>query len=367
MAPYGHLQSGSVVKVISSNIFKNYKIKLAMLTGAMVFAYVFWALNIPLPWMLGPMISTILLKLKWPDQVFFSLHLRNFFLVPLGYNIGIHITLAACQEIINQFTGIALSTFVSVGISLLLAFWTTRTTGVSLASSSIGNMPGGLTPMLLLCENVPKADINVVAILQSLRLIGTIAIVPILLSAGFGADGSSVQQRVLETEFLDVPFWQLAFIAAAGAFLGHYLHMPAEFLLGPIITTGIFSLFMAGNLPEAPNGLIAVAQIATGVYLGTCIDPFQLGKNKKLLPVAIVGVFAIVASSLVTGYFISHYFGFTVATAFLACAPGGIAEMCVTGMVLGENVAIILAYQLFRMLFLNFVMPISLKWYFTNH
>ena len=338
-----------------------------MVVSAILSAFLFNALDIPLPWMLGPMFSTIILKLKYPAEVYFSMSLRNFFLVPLGYNIGAHVTLSACQEIMNQFSGILISTLIAVSISLVLAWWTTRITGISFASSAIGNMPGGLTPMLLLCESIPKADVSVVAVLQSLRLMSTIAVVPILLSVGFGTNvDAGAARNLLEIEFMNIPAWQLAIVAVSGAVLGHYLKMPAEFLLGPIITTGAFSLYMGGNLPEAPNWLIAIAQIATGMYLGTCIDPFQIGKNKKLFPVALAGVFVIITTSLLIGYVLSLYFGFSVATAFLACAPGGIAEMCVTGMVLGENVPIILAYQLFRMLFLNFVMPVSLKWYFTK-
>jgi len=38
--------------------------------------------------------------------------------------------------------------------------------------------------------------------------------------------------------------------------------------------------------------------------------------------------------------------------------------MCLTGMSVGANVAIILTYQLFRMLFIALVIPVILKKYF---
>ena len=338
-----------------------------MAVAALLTAGLFYALNLPLPWLLGPMLSTVLLKLKYPAEVKMSLKLRNLFLIPLGYNIGANITIEACHEIVAQFAGISLSTLTSVFVCLILAWWTSRATGVSYASSAIGNMPGGLTPMLLICESIPKADINVVVVLQTIRLMATIAVVPFLLAHGFGTSGDlATVIDMIEVVKANVPAWQLVLVAVAGAVIGYIFNLPAQFLLGPIITTGIFAIYTGLPLPEVAAPLIAVAQIVTGVYLGTCIDPFQLSKNTKLLPVALVGVIVIIATSFVTGYFLSQHYGFTVATAFLGCAPGGIAEMCITGMVMGEDVTIILAYQLFRLLFLNLVMPVTLKWYFSR-
>ena len=342
-----------------------YKVRALMIICAAIGAFVFVSLNLPLPWLIGPMVSTVFLKLKYPDKVFFSLKIRNFFLIILGYNIGAHITLEACREIVDQFGAIFLANFFSIAVSLGLAWWTAKKAHISYASSAIGNMPGGLTPMLLICESIPQADINVVAVLQSFRLMATIAIVPFLLSTGV-ASGTGNVQIPLAVEFLQVPVWQLVLVATAGAVIAALLKMPAEYLLGPIISTGIFSVYLGGYLPEAPSYLLAVAQMATGLYLGTCIDPFQLGKNKALLPVCAIGSLVIIGASLLSGIVLSYFMGFSIATAFLASAPGGIAEMCVAGMVMGENVPVILSYQLFRLIILNFFMPVILKWYFTR-
>jgi membrane AbrB-like protein len=348
-------------------MFNIYLVWLMMGAGALLFALVFSQINIPLPWILGPMVSTVILKLKFPAQVFLNIRIRNLFLIPLGYNIGVFITAEAYNEVMRQFWGLLISTCASILVSVILAWWTRRETGISQASSTIGNMPGGLTPMLLLCESVPAADIGVVAVLQSMRLMITVATVPLLLAHGFGASAAPVPVvNVALPIILDVPVLQLVAIASAGAIVAHYLKVPADFFLGPIITTGVFSLYMGVHLQEIPHWLMALAQISTGIYLGTFIDPFQLSENKRLFPVCIIGAFLLISASLLIGYFLSMFLGFSVTTAFLACAPGGVAEMSLTGMILGENVPIILAYQLFRMLVLNLIVPASLKWYFTR-
>lgn len=48
-------------------------------------------------------------------------------------------------------------------------------------------------------------------------------------------------------------------------------------------------------------------------------------------------------------------------------APGGITEMCVAGLAMGANVPLILAYQLFRLLTINFASPFVINWYFKRN
>lgn len=72
----------------------------------------------------------------------------------------------------------------------------------------------------------------------------------------------------------------------------------------------------------------------------------------------------LVAVSVVVAHILSARYGFSLVTAFLAMAPGGIAEMALAGMSMGENVSIILTYQLVRVLVINIGVPPLLNWYF---
>ena len=53
--------------------------------------------------------------------------------------------------------------------------------------------------------------------------------------------------------------------------------------------------------------------------------------------------------------------------ALRSMAPGGITEMCVAGLAMGANVPLILAYQLFRLLSINFISPFLINWYFKKN
>ncbi len=73
-----------------------------------------------------------------------------------------------------------------------------------------------------------------------------------------------------------------------------------------------------------------------------------------------------IATSVGMAIFLSHTYGFSLVTAFLAMAPGGIAEMGLTGLSIDADVPQILTYQLLRLLFLNFTLPFAINWYFKK-
>ena len=64
---------------------------------------------------------------------------------------------------------------------------------------------------------------------------------------------------------------------------------------------------------------------------------------------------------------LSRYYGIPIVTAFLAMAPGGVAEMCLAGMSMGADVSLILTYQIVRMMLMNLSVPFFLRKYFDEN
>ena len=86
----------------------------------------------------------------------------------------------------------------------------------------------------------------------------------------------------------------------------------------------------------------------------------------RMIPFIFSGIVLMIGGSVGVAWSLSERYGFSLVTAFLAMAPGGIAEMCLAGMSMGEDVSIILTYQLVRLLFLNICVPLGITMYFKN-
>ena len=227
----------------------------------------------------------------------------------------------------------------------------------------MGCMPGGLTQMMLMSETDKRVDFSVVMVMQTLRLMSAIIIVPFLVVHGLGAEIKDTALPAAQTGGYTW-LWMVP-IAAIGAVVLQKLHIPTPRLLGPTLAASACSYFF-GSFQPVPDPLMTVAQISIGLYMGMLLDPARIKETARLMPFIITGILIIIAVSVAMAYYLSGIYGFSLITAFLAMAPGGIAEMCLAGMSMGENVSIILTYQLVRMLILNITVPMGLTWYFKD-
>ena len=209
---------------------------------------------------------------------------------------------------------------------------------------------------------IPKrSDMNFVVVAQTLRFTCVVVSVPFL--AMHMIDENATAVALEHGELL--PWLTMVPLVLLGRFVGKKLHLPTKQLLGPILVAAIFSTFVQ-PFESAPKLLMAVVQLNIGLYIGTKLEKNRLLKLRSTLPNLLFGNAAMIAASVAMAVFLSHTYGFSLITAFLAMAPGGIAEMCLAGLSMGADVPQILTYQLFRLLFLNFTLPFAINLYFKK-
>lgn len=323
----------------------------------------FLKMALPIPYLLGGIMAAVACKVAGPSAADWPKNWRELGLLVAGYGIGRNFTAATWEQMTHQTFGVLEATWIAIAVAVLIAWWTARHTSANLISCVMGIMPGGLTQMMLMSEEDARADANVVIVMQTLRMLGVIVLVPFLVIHGLGAQvtqGSAAAAAT--TGFHWLILVPLSFL---GAFAATKLRIPTPRLLGPILVTAAGSYFL-GALQPVPDLLMLTAQISIGLYMGMLLEPKKLAATRELLPYVLGGIVLMIGISVVVAWSLSARYGFSLVTAFLAMAPGGIAEMCLAGMSMGENVSIILTYQLVRLLFLNIFVPLAITLYFKN-
>ena len=86
----------------------------------------FFALSVPLAWMLGPLAAVVLWSQTLKKSVCWPVSLRNAALVVLGYVIGKSFTAEAARQVVAQLPVMLLVTSIILGMSLLFGFLTHR-------------------------------------------------------------------------------------------------------------------------------------------------------------------------------------------------------------------------------------------------
>lgn len=321
-------------------------------------------MHIPIPFMLGGMITAIACKtfarrvpVSWP-RVW-----RDIGLMVAGYGIGVNFSLDAWQKFLNELMGVTEATIIALGVSVIWAFVTAKLTREDLQSCIMGMLPGGMTMSLLMAEEDKRVNPNVVMVMQVIRLFGVIVSVPFLTILFLDAQviASSVAMPN-HGGFHWIIFVPLTFL---GGFIARKIHLPTPTLLGAVLATAIFSVGV-GTVQPVPGWLMAPAQLSIGLYMGMLMDADRIMKTRNVLPFVLLGTAILVAISIVVAYVLADRYGFSLVTAFLAMAPGGIAEMALAGLSMGEDVSTILAYQLVRLLAINLLVPPVLEMFFKD-
>ena len=328
---------------------------------------IFYLLNTPLPWMLGA-ISSLLLwngftkrKMVWPAKFW---HVG---LIIVGYTIGSTFTQDTAKAIIAQLPIMAVVTMITIFFNLLMGYLTYDKTDISLASGLMGSIPGGLSQVAALCQEVKEADLTVVTFMQTARVLSVVFIVPFLAVHGLGGDisqvsgvvGNSISHTANVTATDGVLL--LAVVPLSG-YVAKKMHLPTPYLLGPVLGTACLNLTGA-VVPALPKVWISMAQLSIGIYTGARMSVEELKNCKQLIPFTITSLTGLLLLSVGIGWILNYMGQMPLITAFLSTAPGGIAEMSLTAIQVHADLSVVVAFQLFRLLIILIVVPPSLKWW----
>ena len=246
-------------------------------------------LNAPLPWTLGPIVFVALGSLIRKRPFHWSLRIRNTALILLGYAMGRPFTLETGRAIIAQFPLMITATCITVAAGVLTAWLMFRHTKINFTSCLLGCVPGGLSQMVILADEIRDADLTAVTIMQTLRMLSVVFVIPFLTihvlagsSHAAASAGAAVHAAGSLAEILTY-----AAVAVLGAVLAKKIHLPTAPMLGPILSTAAFVVITGTAAPVVPVHYINAAQVLVGAYIGSSVDLTRLhqyhGMGKVLL------------------------------------------------------------------------------------
>jgi len=338
---------------------------LKLLAAAFCGGLLFSLCHLPLAWLLGPMIGTILYTKLTRQSIHIPLLFRNLGFISIGYTIGLTFSKEALLEMITHLPSMLAMTLLMIIFSLILAWLTAKLTHANYKSTVAGSIPGGLTQMIALCGEMKGIDLAVVTIIQVTRIVSVVMLVPFLVYSPLLHGNERVQETIVHAsasyQWSILPFFLLGAIAAFFCKKGKF---PTPFLIGPMMMMAI--LVIAGiHVPSLPVSIVSLSQLFIGIDLGMRIKLGEMEKKAMFSIAAITSSGLLVSFSLMLAFLLIHLEeGITLMTAFIGLAPGGMAEMAILGQSVHGDLTVITTYQLFRLLFILFCVPSILKWLF---
>src|SRR5262245_15724890 len=302
-------------------------------------------LHFPLPYLTGALLTTAALGLAGvPVRSVWQARAAGQFVT--GSAIGTSFTPAILLTLLALLPAIVVGAALSMLVGAAGALILMRLTPIDHKTAFLAAMPGGVIEMANVAARI-GADPLPIMVLQTMRVGLTVCVAPFLATfiTEHGTPRELVQPEVMSWLTL------LALMAASlvGGVVLWIINLPNCWFLGSIVA---ISMIGALGLVEGrvPDVILLIAQVTIGVSIGTQYRHEVLTRLLRLLLSSFVTVpFAL----LVTGLLAALYgvmLALPLPTMFLALAPAGIAEMALTGKVLGLDAAVITGFHMVRIL-----------------
>jgi membrane AbrB-like protein len=301
-------------------------------------------LGAPLPWMLGPLFATAALALAgW--RVPLVPMAREIGHVCIGTAVGLRFTPAVLTAALAMLPAMLAATAFVIAVAVVAALLFRPLAGVSPVTAYYATAAGGMAEMAQLAA-ARGGDAPSVAVVHALRMLGVVATVPfIVLALG---DGAAVAPREAPPAGA---LWLVAGMVALGALWARLLRattpIPNPWLVGPLVLAAAFGASGLLSL-SLPPLVMVLAQMALGLYLGS---QFRREALTRLPRVSLAGagiVAFMVAAAFGGALVLSAATGLPLGAAFLALAPGAVAEMVLTAQVMNLDAEMVTAFHILR-------------------
>ncbi|MBS4196721.1 AbrB family transcriptional regulator [Lederbergia citri] len=333
------------------------------LIAAIIGGVLFSILHIPVPWLLGPMITVLIgtnvmkLHFAWPRSI------RNTGMIIVGYTIGLSMTPSALHEMVLQLPYMFMMTVFLLLFCAGIAFVVSKLSDSDYRTLLLASIPGGLSQIIMLAEETKGINLAIVTITQVTRLIIIIIVMPLLVLIPMFADsGHAATNSVIPA--LSTASWNhlfpniflFAVICILFALLGAKIRFPTAYLIGPAIGTAILQAYVL-NGPQLPPTVINAAQLMLGTYVGLMLKPNQISNKIKTFSLAIGSGFMLVFGAIGLSMLLTKLQSISNATALLSLAPGGMDQMGIIAHAINADLSFVSGYQLFRTFFIFFAIP----------
>lgn len=326
---------------------------------AAVGALLFWLLNMPLPFLFGPLAACLVgalagAPLKGTKSL--SQAMRTI----LGVAIGASVTPGVIATLPQMAVSVALVPLYIAVIALVGVPFFRKVYRFDGATAWYAAMPGGLQDMVLFGQEA-GADTRALSLIHATRVMIIITLAPIILTQFFDA----TLDNPIGAPAATLPLHELllmVFAALAGWKIAERIGMFGAAILGPMILAGILSVtHIIHHRP--PAEAILAAQFFIGITLGAGYIGVTLAEIRRDVLagigfVLLLSVLAVAFSEVVILAGLAPPID-----AFLAFAPAGQAEMTVLAIVVGADLGYIVVHHLTRVFLVITCAPVAARFF----
>ena len=313
--------------------------------------------DIPLAWMLGPMIITSIaalsgLKVKMPKLALSGI------LIILGLHIGNYIDQNLFNQMINWIWTSAIMFIYIIICILVVSKYLQKYSGYGQKASIFSAAPGALGPLMILAEH-EKTDLSQVATSHLIRLIIIITVIPFIIV------NNTVNEILIldEFDYMAQNHFNLIILIIASLifiFIFDKIKIPAALLSGTLFASGLLQITEVASY-KLPDASINFCLLILGASVGCRFAEKTVKEIANNSFHGLVATVMLVLLGLLAAYASTFFVETNFLTLILSFSPGGIYEVAVIAIAYDLEPDFVAFHHIIRLLMILFTVPVILK------
>ena len=305
---------------------------------------IFKLAHIPLPWLLGPICACLVASLAGVPMRGVKLVNEGMRTI-LGVAVGATFTTTLLSSMTGMWPTLLMIPVMTSCIGYVGVFYFQRLWGFDFATSYYSSMPGGLQDMLVFGEEA-GGDVRALSLIHATRVMVIVVALPFLLTWIWDADLSNPPGAPAAS----IEAGQLAlmvFCGLAGWYVAQRIGMFGATILGPLLLAA--ALTLAGVLEHRPPAeAIWAAQFFIGMSVGCKYAGVTMEEVRKDVTAGLGFCVILLILTVIFAEIIHLAQLAPPLETILAFAPGGQAELTVLALIVGADMAFVVAHHVLR-------------------
>jgi membrane AbrB-like protein len=332
----------------------------AVVASGVVAGLLLTLLHLPSAALFGGLLAGLVRALAFPGRLEVPRIAMTAAQAVIGVTIGALVRLSTLGAIGEHWLPVLLVTVGTLVLSLAAGQLLRLRRDISPVTGAFSMIAGGASGITAMARDL-GADQRMVAVLQYLRVLLIVVLMPVAATAVYGGSTGSGSPAA------DAPGWAAGLLftvvcAGIGAVVGQLARIPVGALLGPMLVAAVVDLTGLSHGAQVPDLVENAAFLVIGLQVGVTFTRASLRTVGRALPLALAIIAGLVLGCAGLGAVLAPAAGVGQLDAYLATTPGGLYAVLATATDSGADATFVLAVQVLRLFVMLLSAPLLARW-----